>query len=349
MPRFSVFAAGAALLVSTIACQSTSDVATDAPAGESTTEIPMPGEGITVRTGHGDWLQEVFLVDIVNIGLEELGYNVAEPVQAAYSALHLSVANGELDYNPSFYDPSALGMFENSGGAEKLTLLGELVPAQAGYLIDKATAEEYQITTVEQLQDPELAQLFDTDGDGKANLAGCPTGTGCNERVHHHIDVYGLQDTVEQDEASTTVMSADVVTRYGQGKPVLFYGYNPHWIFAILKLDEDAIWLEVPFTDLPGDQAGATEEETTFNGKNLGIPPVSQRIIANPEFLAENPSAQRWFELVNVPPEALNEESLLIYEGENTPDDIRRHAEEWVEANREQVDMWLDEAQQAAN
>lgn len=42
--------------------------------------------------------------------------------------------------------------------------------------IDKKTAAQYQITNLEQLKDPKIAQLFDSDRDGKANLVGCVPG-----------------------------------------------------------------------------------------------------------------------------------------------------------------------------
>ena len=34
--------------------------------------------------------------------------------------------------------------------------------------------------------------------------------------------------------------------------------------------------------------------------------------------------------------------------GENTADDVNRHATEWIEANRPQVDDWLTTARNAA-
>lgn len=45
-----------------------------------------------------------------------------------------------------------------------------------GYLIDKKTADEYKITHISQLSDPKLAKLFDSNGDGKADLVGASAG-----------------------------------------------------------------------------------------------------------------------------------------------------------------------------
>lgn len=45
-------------------------------------------------------------------------------------------------------------------------------------MIDKKTAEQYHITSIDQLKDPQIAKLFDTNNDGKADLTGCTPGMG---------------------------------------------------------------------------------------------------------------------------------------------------------------------------
>jgi glycine betaine/proline transport system substrate-binding protein len=64
-------------------------------------------------------------------------------------------------------------------------------------LIDK-TAEQYHIKSIDQLKDPKIAKLFDTNGDGKADLTGCTPGWGCEAVINHQIDAYGLSKTVTQ-------------------------------------------------------------------------------------------------------------------------------------------------------
>lgn len=65
--------------------------------------------------------------------------------------------------------------------------------------------------------------------------------------------------------------------------------------------------------------------------------------------MAQNPVAKRWFELVKIPTSDINAESILIKEGEDNPDDIYRHAEEWVKSNQDLFDSWIEEAKKAGN
>ncbi|OJJ24915.1 glycine betaine ABC transporter substrate-binding protein [Roseofilum reptotaenium AO1-A] len=299
---------------------------------------------VTIRSAHSTWLQEIFQTEVVNIGLRKLGYKVATIKELEYPGIYFSIANGDLDYSVIYYSPSHDGMFNQAGGDKKIKKLGVFVPiGTRGYRIDRKTAQEYGITNLGQLKDERIAKLFDWDGDGKANLAGCNPGWGCVSAINHHIEAYRLQDTVEQEQGVYEALLTDVISRYQQGQPILFYAYNPHWISAVLRPDNDTIVLEVPFTSFPGNE-NFTEAETTFNGKNTGFPGGAQEIVVNPEFAAANPVAKRWLELVQLSLEDMNEVSLRIRERENSPEKVRLLAEEWISENQEQFDQWLAEA-----
>ncbi len=305
---------------------------------------------VTIRSANSSWTQELFQTYIVNIGLQKLGYNVEKPKQIEYPPIYISIANGDLDYSTVYYDPQHQEYFDNSGGKEKLETVGILTPnGIQKYEIDKKTADKYNTTNIEQLKEPKIAQLFDSDGDGKANLVGCNPGWSCELVINHHIKAYGLEDTVEHNQGQYEILLADAMTRYKQGQPIIYYAYNPHWISTVLKPGEDVVSLEVPFTSLPESIQNITEKDTSLDGKNLGFPILQQRIVANKKFLAANPVAKKWFELVQIQIEDMNAESLRIKEGEDKEEDILRHAQEWVENNQEKYDSWLETARQASN
>ncbi|MGF1514486.1 MAG: glycine betaine/L-proline ABC transporter substrate-binding protein ProX [Elainellaceae cyanobacterium] len=335
-----------AALLALTACQQAET--TDADPAPASSNADLPGAGVTIRPANSDWIEEQFTTEVVNIGLRALGYEVEDIQQADYAALYVALADGDLDYTTGFYSVGFEDAYENAGGDAKLEKLGQIVPdgGLQGVMVDKATADEYQIESVEQLQDPEIAALFDSDGDGRANLAGCQTGWSCNTVIEHQLEAFDLQDTVEQDQGAYAALMADVLTRQEQGEPVLFYAYSPHWVLTELAPGEDAVWLTVPFTSLPEDFE-QTEADTTVDGKNLGFPLAKQTLLANQTFADENPAAVRWLDLVKIPAADLNAESQRIQAGENSPEDIRRHAKAWVEANRDRFDGWLAEARSA--
>jgi glycine betaine/proline transport system substrate-binding protein len=82
---------------------------------------------------------------------------------------------------------------------------------------------------------------------------------------------------------------------------------------------------------------------------NLGWPFSDIRVVANVNFLADNPAARKLFELVEIPLDQIADQNGKMRSGEESAADIRRHAEQWIELNRSQIDIWLDEARAADN
>ncbi|MFB2919548.1 MULTISPECIES: glycine betaine/L-proline ABC transporter substrate-binding protein ProX [Aerosakkonema] len=316
---------------------------------QTTTNSNLPGKGITIRPGTSDWIEDRFQTEIINIGLEKLGYKIAPLVGAAYPALYTAVANGDLDFAPVFGEPGHNLFYQNAGGAEKLEKVGLLFPLIQGYQIDKKTADKYQITNLQQFQDPKIAKLFDTDGDGKADLVGCDPGWSCELEMDGHLDAYKLRNTVEINKGNYTALIADALTRYKQGKPFFSYVYSPFWLGQVMKVDRDTIWLEVPFTTSSKATGKLTAKDTSVNGKNLGMVQGRYRVLANRKFLAKNPSVKRFFELVKIPYQDMIRESFIIKRGEDKPQDIRRHAEEWVKQNNKLFQGWINQIKQTDN
>ena len=306
---------------------------------------------VTINSAYNSgWVEELFQTEIVNIGLKKLGYKVNKPKQSDYPVIYISIANGDLEYSTIYYQPGHEKFFKNAGGEKKLEAVGLLTPpGKQGYQIDKRTADKYNITNIEQLKDPEIAKLFDSDKDGKANLVGCNPGWACELNIDHQLKEYELEDTVDHNRGQYAVLLADALTRYKKGESIIYYAYNPHWISAVLKPGEDVVWLTVPFTSLPNNMATLSEKDTSADGKNLGFPRSKQSIVANKEFIESNPVAKKWFELVEIPIADMNRESLRIKEGENKEEDILGHAQEWIKNNQEKYDGWLERARQAGN
>lgn len=340
------FAIAVALLVGLIACQSTPQSATKSSGSSQSTEVALPGKGVKVRPAASSIVASQFTVEIISIGLEKLGYEVEELKVSNTTTIFLALGNDEIDVATTSERLHA-NFFEKAGGEKKLERVGMFVSGNLiqGYSIDKKTADQYKITNLVQLKDPKIAKLFDSDGDGKANLTGCNPGFACELIIDRHLKVYGLEDTVKQDKGEFEVLKADIIARYQQGRPILYNSFNLDWLTSVLQTGKDVVWLEVPFTSLPGENGKeVTQKDTTVGGKNLGFIADRGRFVASRQFLQANPAARRWFELVQVPFEDLITQEKLAREGQNRSKDIRRHAEEWVKNHQALVDGWLEEA-----
>ena len=81
----------------------------------------------------------------------------------------------------------------------------------------------------------------------------------------------------------------------------------------------------------------------------LGFIAADIRMVANKRFLAENPAAEKFFELFTLPLADVNEQNTRMQNGEKAQEDIERHAREWIQKNRSTWDGWLSAARQAAD
>lgn len=308
----------------------------------------MPGEGIEVIPLQSSIAEERFQTLLVSKALEELGYDVDDISELEYAAAHVAIANGDGTFLADHWDPLHTDFYEAAGGDEEIYREGVYSPgALQGYLIDKKTADEHGITNLGQLEDPEIAKIFDHDGDGKADLAGCTPGWGCEQVIEHQLDAFELRDTITHNQGSYSAIIADTITRYEQGEPILYYTWTPYWVSGVLVPGEDVTWLNVPFSSLPGERS---EVDTALpDGSNYGFQANDQRIIANRDFAEANPAAAKLFSIMELPSNDISAQNLRMRDGEDSEADIERHADAWIAAHQDQWNAWLDEARAAAD
>lgn len=318
-----------------------------APAAHAADDPALPGKGVRVLPLKSSIAEETFQTLLVMKALEKLGYEVEPISEVEYPTAHLAIANGDATFLTDHWDPMHNDFYSNSGGDAKLwrdnTYIGDNIQ---GYLVDKKTADAHNITNMSQLADPEIAKLFDTDGDGRANLTGCTPGWGCEALIETHLDAYKLRGTVQHQQGSYPALMADVIARYKAGQPVLYYTWTPYWVSNVLVPGKDVVWLQVPFSALPGEQAGL--DTTLPNGRNYGSVINNQRILANRAFIEAHPDAAKLFTLMKLPVADVTAQNNAMNDGQNSAADIERHTEGWIKAHQTLFDSWLEEARAAA-
>jgi len=303
-----------------------------------------PGEGVTVRPMLPTQIEEFFQHRILFRALEDLGYRIAQPNEAEYQTIHVAIGTGDADFTAVSWETLHKSFFDEAGGEKVMSRVGTYIEgALQGYLIDKATYDS-GVTDISQLKDPDVAAKFDSDGDGKADLAGCIPGWGCERVIEHELDEYKLRDTITHNQGAYQAMMADTIARFKTGKPVLYYTWTPYWVSGVLVPGKDVEWLSVPYTSLPDGATGNTE----FNGKNLGFAVDNIGVVARNDFLEANPAARKLFEVAKLDINDISAENKLITDGEKTSADIDRHVDDWINAHKDLYDSWLAAARDAA-
>lgn len=327
-----------------------------APLGAASAQ-DKPGEGTTVNMGRATWDTGWFQAEIYKQLLEELGYEVNGPKTLDAPPFYQAVSQGDIDLWVNGWFPlhnTYESTFKN--GAEKVGYVAKGGALQ-GYLIDKKTADENDIKYLSDMKKPEIAKLFDTDGNGKANMVACPPGWGCEELIDFQMDAYELGDSIDLTKAGYSASMADALGRYENGDPIFFYTWTPNWTVNELKPGEDVVWLQVKETKLPEDQANLKDAATVKGVTGcaddpckMGMPGNDIRPVANSDFLKNNPSAKALLEAVKLPLDDIYAQNADMQEdGFDAKDDIPTQAEEWIGNHGDKVDQWLEAARNAAS
>ena len=118
----------------------------------------------------------------------------------------------------------------------------------------------------------------------------------------------------------------------------------------------DVIWIEVPsfahpaITDesnvmIPGVEGCVGDNDPCF----MGFAANDIQVVANSEFLEENPAAAKLFEVMNLSLGDVLAQNNRMAAGEDSQEDIDKHAREWAAINADVWNSWLDQARRAAN
>lgn len=307
----------------------------------------LPGKGIVVQPVQSTITEETFQTLLVSKALEKLGYDVQPIKEVDYNVAYASLAAGDVTFMATSWETLHANMYQSAGGDNAFYRQGNYVTGAAqGYLIDKKTAEKYKITNLGQLKDPQIAKLFDANGNGKADLSGCNPGWGCETSINYQLKAYGLENTVEHNQGNYAAIIADTIARFKEGKPILYYTWTPYWVSDVLVPGRDVVWLQVPFSAQPGILHAQDTELP--NGANYGFPADTMRIAANKVFAKANPAAAKLFSIMKLPIRDINAQNLRMRQGQASEADIERHADGWIIAHQALFDSWINEAKAAA-
>lgn len=333
-----------ALLASTL-------VAASVPALSPASAAELPGEGKTIRFAQSDSLGANYVVaKIVTKAFEELGYRVK--LSTVNTTLFFqAAAQGDLDIATDINFPQREPGFRKV--ADKADMIGKgLIEGGGinGYLIDKKTADAYNIKTLDQMKDPKIAALFGTDG--KADLINCDPGWSCGDVVEYQLDKFGLKDTVKSVRGKYEALMVEAVARAKRGEPVFFYAWSPSWMNKALEPGKDVVWLPTPFDALPESvPSSGTNAVPNVQGCAGDANPCRMAMAAwnwtavgNKDFLKENPAVKTLVENISFPLNTWSHWEQAISQKGGSDATVRALSGEWLSENKSLFDRWVETA-----
>ena len=316
---------------------------------------------VVVKPARATWSSGHFQAAIYSELLSELGYETLDESleEVSPDLFYPAVALGKFDYWANGWFPDADSVLTTplvTGGTvgDLITPIGYEVASGAvqGFLIDKPTADAHAIESLQQIvESEELRNLFDINDDGIADIFGCDNGWNCAGVIEETILINGWSDRLSQIQDEYDVMFLDVVERVRSDRPTLYFAWTPHYTSAQLTPGQDVVWLGLGGESVPGqnDPTDMPKGACAVDPCRTGFTPSDIRVVANREFLNENPAAAALFDVVEIPVEDIAKQNLEMFNGANSQPDIVRAAKNWIEDHRSRVDSWLTHARKQDN
>ena len=345
------------------------------PAAEEPAEMALPGEGVSITMAKADWSTEDPNAYTIKMILEEMGYTVSDPKDTELGPANafLAMAQGDADFWINSWMPGHSSWLANelpdgSTVGDHVSIVGEMMMAGGlqGYLISKAFAEEYGITSLDDFNsNAEAIAAYDAQdpnpGNGIADIYGCSESWTCDDIIESQIAFSGWEN-IQQTIAGYDAMFAEAAQKADAGEPAIAYTWTPSAYITQMRPGDNALWLTVEeviddsnptgreggegYDQRPGTASIGTDKcPGSVDGVcTMGWVAADIQAAANNDFLAANPAVEKMLELFAMD---VVEVSLMNVEmGDGA--DVQELAAQWIEDNRDLVDSWIAEAMAAA-
>ena len=339
-------------------------------------EETLPGEGVSVTMARANWSTGYFQAELARQLMQMLGYEVSDPADAELgpSLAYLAMAQGDVDFWANSWYPlhNSWLKHETADGSlvgEHVGRVGGLLVKSAlqGYLITKPFAEQFGITTLDDLNNnSEAIAAYDADdanpGNGIADIYGCPESWTCDDVIESQIAFSGWEN-IQQILAGYDAMIAEAIAKANAGEPMVAYTWAPSSYITRLRPGDNVVWLGVEevvddsnplgreggeeWDQRPGTAEISPEEcpaAEALGTCQLGWLVADILVSARHDFLDENPAAAKLLEVIEL---NIVDVSLQIVEQENGAD-LNDLVTQWIADNQDQVDAWITEAMAAA-
>ncbi len=291
-----------------------------------------------VVIGVPNWPSVKATADILKYVIEEnLGLE-AELQTATNPIVFEAMDQDKMHIHPEVWLPNQQNLHDTYVTQKKSVKMNPHgVPSFTGICVTKDTAARTGITSLHELADPDMAENFDTDGDGRGNIwIGAPGWASTNIEMIR-AKSYGFDETMNLDVIDESVALAQVDAAVAKNENVVFMCYTPHSMFTLFDLvpleepaHDPAKWVIVHPTDDPDWL------EKSMAPVAWSVPTI--HIMFSTTLEERHPEVTSMLLKIQFTVEDLSDMTYAVLVDKK---DTADYAKEWVTANSSIVDSWL--------
>ena len=197
------------------------------------------------------------------------------------------------------------------------------------YMADK-------VSTVDDLRKPEVAAMFDKNGNGKGEYWAGDAGWKSTRMWQVKFKSYGLDELWEPEIIPDATFKAQLKTAITREQPILFYYWTPEWVHAAY----DITAIEEP-ERTPGCEDHDLDNEDWLEVSHFSCVSSDAMIyVAYSKSLEQrNPPVAKFLSQIKFDPATVNQWILQIGRDKEDPRDV---SEDWVANNMNIVNSWIN-------
>lgn len=213
--------------------------------------------------------------------------------------------------------------------------VGHNIPYSGTQKIYVPTFMADKVKSIEDLKKPEIAAMFDKDGNGKGEYWAGDAGWKSTRMWQVKFKSYGLDSLWEPEVLPDATFKGQLKAAMTRETPILFYYWTPEWVHAAHDITAVAE---------PGRTEGCEkvnlDDEDWLEASNFACASQDAQIyVAYSKSLEQrNPPAAKFLSQMALDPSVVNQWILKIGRDKMDPRDV---AEEWVKNNMATVNQWI--------
>ena len=291
-----------------------------------------------VVIGVPSWPSVRITANVLKVVMEEdLGLEV-ELQNGTNPVIFEAMDTGSMHVHPEVWLPNQVNLhdkFVKEKGTVKMTPAA--VAASQGICVTKGSVERTGIVNLSELTNPEMAQKFDTDGDGQGDVWIGAAGWASTNVEKIRAKSYGYAETMKLKEMDETLALAEVDNAVAQDQNIVFFCYTPHHMFALHEL---VILKEPAYDEAKWDVKQPTDDPNWLENSSAPVAwnTAKLKIHYAASLEESHPAAAKLLSQVNLNTDQV---SAMTYALVVEKQDPAEFAKKWVEENADAVDSWL--------
>ncbi len=311
----------------------------------------------TIRMSGFTWPGAVVTQAVVETVIESrLGHEVElVSVDIAAGMAAMCKGDGSIDVQVDFWMPNHQEKWNKyiGAGSQECVRAGSFpYTGIQGIFVPGYVQDKHGVTSVSDLSKPEVAALFDNDGDGRGEWWPGPAGWGSTNIGLVKAKSYDFEKGIEPFVVSEAAFKAKLQADYARKKPVLFFYWTPEWLFAKYDLRQ----LKEPAFD--GYAMPSQKDSPNYNSKGCwdmyqpaddpdwlqkstvkcAFPDASIYVTYSSALEKKAPDVARFMKQVSLDTDTVSQWILQKEVDKRDPEEL---AAAWIKSNAEKVNSWL--------